>query len=202
MTNLDKDAAWDHVMAKDLPEELTSYVVEQLQAGVEPRVICKALGIKSVGSQQWKKIAAWLRQGMRASAEAYLTQQTTDFYRVLKKAREVLEDAFENGVPIVTQDTVGRESVTSVIRVKGATKELANFLAMYSSAVQTPVNLWKSFGMIGEKENGGQKGVTIVVNNSIPMPTVAEIKSHQEEMQKKMEAIEVKGTPVAETQST
>lgn len=194
VSRLDADAAWDSIQSRDLPKELVDYVADRLQE-TEPHRICQELGITGgKNSKQWKKLAAYFRAGFRYDAEGYLFQQTQKFYSVIQRAREILDDAFENGTPqiIVNQKTGDYEE----IRVKGATKELTSFLHAYGEAISTPIRLWKDFGAIGEKSDISTKGVTIFVQNNIPMPTQEEIKAHQEEMQKKMQAIETTGTQV------
>ena len=54
-------------------------------------------------SRQWKKIQAYFRMGFRADAEGHLFHITSEFFKVIEKAKAVLDDAFENGVPIVEQ---------------------------------------------------------------------------------------------------
>lgn len=183
-------AAWDHVLARDLDPKIIEYVAKRLNAGKTPGDICGELGLNGHGgknSKHWKKIAAYFRQGFRADAEAYLFQQTHKFYKVLEKAKDTLEDAFENGTPHFDSET------SQVIRIKGATKELGSFLESYSKAIMLAPKLWKEFGAIGErKDHIPGQGTTIVVENLIPMPTVEQILTHQEQMKSRAAAIELK----------
>lgn len=176
------DEAWDNLQARDLDPKLTTVVEEMLQKGFSPGEICNQLRMKG-GTQgkAWKKLQAYFRQGFRADAEVYLMRATHKYYKVMDKALEVLEDAFENGTPVLTE-IKGEKGATlghDVIRVKGATRELASFLKAYSDSVRLPVQLWRDFGAIGEKKDVGPGGVTIVVQNNIPMPTSEEIEAHQ-----------------------
>lgn len=195
---LTEDSAWDHIQARDLDPKIIDFVAQRLSDGALPGDITKELGLSLQGgknSRQWKKIAAYFRQGFRADAEAYLFQQTHKYYKMIEKAREVLEDAFENGVPIVVTNP---EAPPEILYVKGATKELGSFLESYSKAIMLPPKLWKEFGAIGEKPGvvPGNQGLTIVVENNIPMPSVDQIKAHQAEMRARATAIEVKAMPV------
>lgn len=191
ITRMNEDQLWDSTNARDLDPRLIDHVCEQIESGVSPGEIARNLNLPGgKNSRQWKKIAAYFRQGFRADAEAYLMQQTHKHYKNLDRLREVFEDALENGVPIVIPAT--KETSTEVIRVKGATKELAGFAKAYGEAVSLPVKLWKDFGAIGEKKDVGMGGTTIVVQNNIPMPSVEEIMAHQDEMEARAKAIEVK----------
>lgn len=190
--------AWDHIQSRDLDPRIVDFVAEKLVAGLGPAEIVRMIGIRSTVSKEWKKIQAHFRMGFRADAEAYLMQQTHKFYKVIEKARLILDDAIENGVPVVVQhkDSTGQSLEPQILRVKGATPELGSFLASYSKAIALPVKLWKEFGAIGERPDmKNHNGVTIVVQNHIPLPTADAIREHQEELQAKMKAIEVKVLP-------
>lgn len=183
---LDENAAWDHLQARDLDPKLIDFVADLLTRGIQPGVIAqKHLGLSGKNDKRWKKIQAYFRQGFRADAEAYLFNQTQRYFKFIDRAEKVLEDAFENGTPHVTKEG-------EVLRVKGATPELAGFIDAYSKAIAHPVKLWKEYGAIGDKKDVGQAGTTIVVNTMIQMPSADQIRSHQEEIRRKQEAIEVK----------
>lgn len=189
---MDQDAAWDQIQAKDVDPKVMDYVREELSRGVEAGNIAKALGFwHGTADRRWKKIQACIRMGFRADAEAYLYMQSRKLFQVAEKAREVLDDAFEEGVPVVVEikvkgSTVGHE----VMHVKGATKELAGFLKAYTEAIATPVRLWKEYGAIGEKKDAGSTQPTIIVQNNIPMPSAEAILKHTQEMEAKAKAIE------------
>lgn len=194
MTRLSADAAWDRMQARDVPPEIIDFVAPRLAKGVPPQTIARDLGLREKGgvaSREWKKIQAFFRQGFRASAEAYLYQQSSDYYKILTKTKEILEDAFENGVPIIEQTTFKdkdgcKQVETEVHLVKGATKELAAFIETYSRAVQTLPKLWKDFGAIGEAPGKagapGQGGLTIVVKTNVPTPSQADIDAYRQKM--------------------
>lgn len=193
--HMDETQIWDSVQARDLDPKITDFVAEELKAGFSAPEIARRLGI-SVLSRQWKKIQAYFRQGFRADAEAYLYQQTHKYYKSLDQARDVLEEAFEHGTPHVTADKEGNVTVT---HVKGATKELAGFIKAYGEAIALPVKLWKEYGAIGE--NAKQLtpgGVTILVQNNIPMPSVEEIRAHQEKMKERVQVIAVESRTIEE----
>jgi hypothetical protein len=182
ISKMTEAAAWDHIQARDVPMEIIDFVAEKIHRGVSPGQITKELGLNPAGgknSKQWRKIQAYFRQGFRADAEAYLIQQSHDYYRILQKTKETLEDAFEHGAPIVNEEG-------SVIHVKGATKELAGFIETYSRAVQTLPKLWKDFGAISESGGkggaAGPGGVTIVVKTNVPSPPQADVDAYRKRM--------------------
>lgn len=173
VTKLDADMAWDHLQARDLPPELIDWVAQALKDGHTPAEVTKSLGLKAgKNSKQWKKIQAYFRQGFRADAEAYLMRQTEGYFKIIEKAKAVLEDAFENGTPHVL-DT------GEVIHVRGATKELGSFLESYSKSIQLPVKLWKEFGAIGEKKDPNSGGLTIIVKSSVPRRSQEEVDAYR-----------------------
>lgn len=194
MVRLEQDLAWDRMQARDIPPEIIDYVAPRMAKGVPPSKIALGLGLREKGgvaSREWKKIQAYFRQGFRASAEAYLFQQTKDVYETLEKAKEVLDDAFMNGVPVVEQtsykDKDGCKQVeTEVHYVKGATKELAGFLDTYGRLVMLMPKLWKDYGAISETaaKGGapGQGGLTIVVKTNVPAPSQADIDAYRKKM--------------------
>jgi hypothetical protein len=190
ITQMDDDKLWDSVHARDIPPKIIEFVTQKLEAGSTAGEIARDLRLPGgKNSKQWKKIQSYFRQGFRADAEAFLYQKTTEYYHMLVKYKEILLDAIENGTPHVVSDGVGP---TEVIRVKGATKELAAMIKIYNESISAPVKLWKDFGAIGEKKDVGTSGVNIQVINNIPMPSSEEIRKHQEEIAAKQQAIEVK----------
>lgn len=187
VVRMDQDLVWDHIQARDLDQDLIDFVANKIHAGFNASEICKELGLKGgKTSRQWRKIQAHFRHGFRADADVYLESQTRKVVQVIEKTRLAIEDALENGTPMLNPKT------GDVTYVKGATKDLAAMLAAYDKIVGTPVKLWKDYGVIGEKKESSGSGVTIVVQNNIPMPSQSEIVAHQKEMQAKLEAIEVK----------
>lgn len=190
---LNENQAWDVLQARELPPELIAYVSQKLAGGWTPGEICKDLGLNIHGgknSKQWRKIQAYFRQGFRADAEAYLFQQTHKFYKVIERAKEILEDAFDNGTPHVDPET------GAVTYVRGATKELGAFLKAYSESIILPVKLWKDFGAIGENPTklpggGSPGGVTIVVKTHVPTRSQADIDAYRERMAKMAPVIDV-----------
>ena len=190
-----EDQLWDSVKAADLDPKIIDYVMDRLKEGMAPHQLAKSLGLSGLNSKEWKKIQAYFRQGFRADAEAYLWQQTHKYYKVIDKAKAVLEDAFLEGTPHVV---VPKDGEAYTIRVKGATKELAGFIDAYSRAIEQPVRLWKAFGAIGEKKDLGPGGVTILVQNNIPMPSIEDIKKHQDELIARTNALEVKKKEIFE----
>ena len=146
------------------------------------------MGIRGPNSKQWTKIQAYFRRGFRADAEAYLYNKTYEFFKVIDKAKAVLEDAFENGTPHVTADKEGDVTVTYV---KGATRELGSFIESYAKSIAMPVKLWKDYGAIGEKKDIGPGGVTIVVNTNVPQRTQVEIDAYRNRLKESKEVIDV-----------
>lgn len=192
ITRLDETQTWDQIKSRDVDPAVMDYVKKELTHGVPPHTVAKALGFKhGVNDRRWSKIQAGIRLGFRVDAEAYLYLQSKRFFTTIEKARQVLEDAFENGVPVIVTSVVRGSTITEVIRVKGATKELASFIKTYSEAIKMPVDLWKAYGAIGDKKEGNQ-GVTIVVQNNIPMPTEKEILDNQARTIARSKAIDVK----------
>lgn len=192
-TKMADDGLWDTIHAKDLDPKIVEFVSERIIEGDQPEKIIKALGLPGGKlGKPWKKIQAHFRQGFRADAEAYLYEQTHRFYKVLHHCRELLEDAFENGTPHVSEDDNGYVHIT---RVKGITPELTAFIKNYSDAIAMPVKLWKDYGAIGEKERG-PGGVTFVIENNIPLPSPDEILRHQKEIQARVQAIPVESKVV------
>lgn len=200
LQKMTEEQIWDTVQARDIDPIIIRYVEDQIQDGYSAGEICNLLSLPGgKAGRQWKKIAAHFRQGERANAEVYLYQQTHKLYKTIQKARDILEDAFENGTPEVVNHPSSKyhPASTEVVRVKGATKELATFLKAYSDAIALPVKLWKDYGAIGEEKHKSVAGVTIVVQNNIPFPSADEIKKHQEEIVSKAthvtnETLEVK----------
>lgn len=192
LTRLDENLAWDSIQARDLPPDLIAFVESELVKGVTPGQLCKVLGLNRHGgknSRQWRKIQAYIRQGFRADAEGYLFRMTHDFFETMQKAKTVLDDAFENGVPIVEQTKVhdrdgGFKVETQVHYVKGATKELGSFLESYGKAVMLPMKMWREYGAIGEQQSKGSSpgGITIVVKTNVPTPTQAQVDSYRDRM--------------------
>lgn len=186
-------AAWDHIQAREVDPKILDFVAERLHAGVPPGEITRELGLSHYGgknSKQWKKIAAYFRQGFRADAEAYLFQQSHKFFKTIELAKDVLEDAFENGTPQMDADG-------NVHYVKGATKELGSFLESYSKAIMLPLKLWKEFGAIGEKKDAGagNGGVTIIVKTNVPRPTQEEVDTYRSRLQHLPPVIDVTPMP-------
>lgn len=198
MARMEEDRVWDTVQARDLDPTLIEYVAQKIERGWEPKEIAKSLGMTGVGSREWKKIQAYFRQGFRADAEAYLYRQTLRFYKTIDDVKEILEDAIQNGTPHVLVNP--KDGSHEIIRVKGATKELGSFLESYSKSIALPVKLWKEYGAIGEKKEGTGQGITIVVENSIPMPSMKEIEDHKKEVQARISAIEVKPEKVLDAE--
>lgn len=193
ISRMDQNLVWDSIQAKDLDPELMDYIAKELIRGMTPGEVARNIGIKGgVHSKQWKKILAYFRMGFRADAEIYLYKETNKFYKILEKAKIILEDAIENGVPHVlfTPPTDGHTGYHEVVRIKGATKDLSSFIMAYSKALELPVRLWKDYGAIGEKRDTAQS-VTILVQNNIPMPSMEDIKKHREELKNKVKEIEV-----------
>lgn len=211
MVRLEKDVAWDRMQARDVPPELIDFVAPRLARGVPPATIARDLGLREKGgvnSREWRKIQAFFRQGFRASAEAYLYQQTNDYYKILNRTKEVLEDAFENGTPVIEhfieedRQTGLKTTKVNVVTVKGATKELQGMIETYSRAVMLMPKLWKEYAAIGEAPGKasapGGGGLTIVVKTNVPTPTQAEVDAYRNkmlEMKKEKPVIDV--TPEA-----
>lgn len=199
VTKMTEDQLWDSVQARDVDPLIIEYVSEQVLAGKLPGEIARDLGLRGgKNSKEFKKILAYFRQGTRADADTYLYRQTHKYYKTIDDLRDKVEDAMENGIPhlVEIKGVGGFTERHEVIRIKGATPELAQLLKAYGDAISLPVKLWKDFGAIGEKKDIGPGGVTIVVQNKIPFPTESEIRAHQEEMKAKAKTIEVKGVDV------
>ena len=193
---LTEKRAWDHLKARDVPPEIIELVEERIVAGDQPRKICVMLGLNRHGgvhSSAWKKIQANLRGGFRADAEAFVLRQTTQLFGVIQKLKETVDDAFDEGVPIVGFDKFGQAHVT---HVKGATKELGSIIESYAKAVAAPVKLWKELGAVGEKSGGvpGQTGTTIIVKTAVNLPSQEDIAKYRERYSE-LPAIEVKKDP-------
>lgn len=183
----DASKAWDTLQSKDLDSRITDFISVKLHEGYSPPEICRMLGLPNTGCKQWKKIQAWLRAGFRADAEVYLFQQTHKFYKAIDKARELWEDAVENGTPHVVEKVNGD---IVVHKVKGATKELCQLLDAYGRAIEQPVKLWKTYGAIGERKDVAPGGTTIFVQNNIQFPSPDEIRKHKEAMIEDVKSVE------------
>jgi hypothetical protein len=193
LTRYETDRVWDTIQAKDLDPKLMSWVGECLIRGQSPDHVAMNLGFSGKTSKQWKKIAAYFRGGFRADAEAYLYHQTKELLRTIDGLKKIVEDSIENGTPHVVTYPAGKGQGGSceVIRVKGATRELAGIVRAYAEAIKTPVALWKDFGAIGDK-GGGPQGVTIQVLNNIRLPSAEEIREAQQKMIDRAKSIELR----------
>jgi hypothetical protein len=173
----DDEALWDAIQARDIPTEISDYVVEQLKNGFDYHQIRRQIGIRSATDKSWKKIMAGIRQGFRVDGTAFLVHKATEMESISKKLKEQIIHAFEHGIEVL--DKNGETKM-----IKGPSKELSMAVDAYNRLQQGFVKLGKDLGAFIDNDGGkgGSGGVTIVVKTSVPMPSQTEIDAHQRSM--------------------
>lgn len=168
----DDEAVWDSIQSRDLPAEMLDYVTERLRQGFSYDQIRRSIGIRRTTDKSWKKIMAALKQGFRIDGPAFLVQKAWEVQSMSDKLRDQIMKAFEDGVEVATKE--------GVVNLKGPSKELSMAVDAYNRLQQGFVKLGKDLGAFVEQEQKGNGGVTIVVQQNVPLPSMKDVKAHQD----------------------
>lgn len=181
----DDQALWDAIQAKDVPAEITEYVMERLEKHVDSKQIRKDLGIPRATDKAWRKIMASIRQGFRVDATTYGMQILNRNERLSAKIRELVDKAMNEGIESLDKNG-------NIKMLQGLQKEILMATDALNRLDQGTVKVMKELGIIqdaGAEKSAG--GVTIVVNSNIPLATPEEVRAKQElARQKNEEALE------------
>lgn len=168
---LDLGEKWTGMLAKDVPSQLTNYVVEQARLGKSIDSIRESMGMTSGTDLRWKKIMAAVRQGRKIDA-------TGVFVKWMER-NERLGDQVEKMV----NEMVNEQKPMSKMMLEG--------LRMISSLQLDTIKMGKELGIFTDGLEKGQagQGVTIVVQTNVPMPSKEVIIEHQNAETEKQKAL-------------
>lgn len=184
---MDETAIWDTIQSRDVPAELIDYVCDQLKKGKNFGQIRKKMGILRSNDKSWQKIMAALKRGTRIDGTAFLVQKSYELQAMSDKLKDQIMEAFDKGTPVVTKNSDGSSQIEYV---HGPSKELSATIDAYNRLQQGYVKLGRDLGAFVDETGGkGGGGVTIVVQNQIPMPDQKVIDARHEDQRKKNEAL-------------
>lgn len=169
-----KEGAWANMLSKDVPAEITTFVVEAVKRGNELDQVRFALGFKSSNDNRWKKIMTAIRSSRRIDATGIFLKWMERNESWGDKLNEKLNAMIEGEAPI--------------------NKTLLSALTSISQLQLATVKLGKELGVFAEpkESGGGGQGVTIVVQTNVPSPDPKVIEIHnQERMKKAQELLEL-----------
>lgn len=170
---LTAEGAWEKILSKDVPGEVTAFVLEASKEGRSIDQIRNALGIKTSTDARWRKIMTAIRSGKRVDAVAVFHKWMERNERVGDKLSLLLDEMLENEKPV--------------------NKFLLMALSTLSTLQRNTVSIGKDLGVFvdpQEKSSGGQ-GTTIIVQTNVPSPDPKVIEIHNEKrIQQSKEMIE------------
>ena len=164
---LDLGEKWTSLLSKDVPGEITRYVIEQARDGRSIDKIRESLGMRSGNDPRWKKIMAAVRAGKRVDATAVFVKWMERNERLGDRVEQMVNDILNEGRPL------------SKLTLEG--------LSMISRLQLDTIKMGKELGIFvdGSEKNQGGQGVTIVVQTNIPSPAKEVIIAHQKERESK-----------------
>lgn len=170
----DEESIWDNLKSRDVDPQLVDFVLEQISKGRDYTEIRKDLGILRSTDKSWQKIMAAIKQGFRYDGTAFLVQKANEYQRVAGKLLKQIEEALDKGTQVVTKDG-------DVVRITGPTKELSMAVDTYNRLTQGFIKNGKDLGAFVDHEQGGKGGgVTIQIVSAVNLPSLKEVKAHQE----------------------
>lgn len=184
---LEADRLWDQMSAKDVPQEIVGYVSEMIRDKKTPEEIRSALGIASANDAAWKKIVSAFSAGHRINAPVLVSQMLERHLWMSKQLEDQIIEALENGVEVVVGNPKdGYER----IKKKGPDVSLTATVTAWSKLQESFIKMATQAGLMRDPlaAKSGPQGTTIVVQSNIRMPTADEIRAHQEQVQKRLQA--------------
>lgn len=162
---------WSALLSKDVPPEITTYVVEQVSSGRPLDAVRRSLGILSVTDSRWRKIMTAIRAAKRIDATGLFVKWLERNERLGDKINKEVEAVMNNEKPF--------------------SKMLFQAISTLSQLQVNTVKLGKELGVFAEaqEKGGGGQGVTIVVSTNVPSPDEKTIIVHQNEQLKKNQAL-------------
>lgn len=159
------------MLSKDVPSEVTTFVVEAVKRGNELDQIRFALGFKSGNDLRWKKIMTAIRSSRRIDATGIFLKWMERNESWGDRLNEKLNAMIEGEQPI--------------------NKTLLSALTSISQLQLATVKLGKELGVFAEpkESGGGGQGVTIVVQTNVPSPDPKVIEIHNQERMKKAQEL-------------
>ena len=175
---MDDGAVWDAIEAKDIPHELSEHVINQIEAGCEPAMVRRQLGIKRPNDKRWKKIVASIRQGIKVDVYSMYSRWVKQNEDLSNKMSKLLEETLEKAVGIGPEAIKDGDNQVFSGRVG---KEFAQMVDAMNKLRQGTVRTGKDLGLFDDSSGGGNAaGVTIVVKSNVPTPSQKDIDAHYE----------------------
>lgn len=191
----DDENTWDQIQARDVPAHVIDFVHEQLENGFEYTQVRRQLGIKRSTDKAWRKIMSALKQGFRIDGQAHLQQIAYEYRAISQKVRRQIDHAFQHGTPVVDKEG-------GVTMVKGPTRELAGMIDTYNRLNQGFIKNAKDLGAYVEQEGkSGNSGVTIVVQSAVQLPSIKDVKAHQEKEREKNQILLSQGETMTKVEA-
>jgi hypothetical protein len=163
---LDLSDKWSELATKDLPVSITSYVSSALKSMPYDEVK-ERLGMRATTDLRWRKIMMAIRSGFKVDSAAIFAGYFERSNRFLSSLDRHLEEVASGNRPYTKQTYEG-------IR-----------LAM--EIPQSVVRLGKDLGVFtdgSDQRQGGNQGVTIIVNTNVPIPSKEIIIQHQQDRER------------------
>lgn len=166
-----EEGLWDSFHAKDVQPEILEEVQYLITLGHTPAEVRRALNLGSSTGQAWRKISAALKMGYRVDTGAWFArimgrnEKIGDkLYKILDKVLdedvEKLMEPDEKGVPLLALYS----------------KHATQMIDAMNRLQQGTVTIGKGIGIFQDSQQAaaGSSGVTIVVQNNVPLPTPEE----------------------------
>lgn len=166
-----REGAWVNMLSKDVPAEITNFVIEAVKRGNDLDQIRYALGFRSGTDFRWKKIMTAIKASRRIDA--------TGIFLKWMERNEMWGDRLNAKLDSIMQ---GDQPIN---------KTLLSALKSISELQLSTVKLGKELGVFAEHKDQGQggQGVTIVVQTNVPVPDAKTIEIHNEERLKKAQEL-------------
>lgn len=180
----DDERLWDNMQSKDVPQEIVDYVMTKFQEGYNAAQVRRFLSIRRGLDPSWRKIMAAVRGGARADVVGLFNRYLARNEKLASRLTMIIDKATD--IEVDPDDPKSLKEYQKLLVTVG--KEVSQGADAINRLQQATIKMGKDIGLFGEQDSGGKGGVTIVVQNHVPLPTPAEVKAHT---QKRLADIEI-----------
>jgi hypothetical protein len=166
VNKMSEEGMWDSLKAKDVPEEIISHVLTELELGKDPGTVRREMGIKSQTSKEWQKIAAAIKGGHRVNTPMYFHRLMTRQERMAGKLEKVINFVLDQDVEQI-QDTTDSKGEPIF---RGWVKDISGMVDSYNRLTQGIIKNGKDLGVFADGGGDGKgSGTTIIVKSNITL---------------------------------
>ncbi len=173
INKMNEEGLWDSLKARDVPDEIITHVMAEIDLGKDPREIRRELGIKTQTSPEWQKISAAIKQGYRVNA-------TTYFHRLIGRNEKISSKLYKLIDYWLDQDQEKLKELdeNDKVHLESYVKSITPMIDAMNRLQQGTVKLGKDLGVFADpssEHKGGSGGQTIVVKTNIMLPPAEEL---------------------------